>query len=296
MSKGEMKLIKEMVIVSFAVVAGISLFACKKAEVLDKPTIKIDVDADISDGNKINEKEVKTQINNGNNGAKEGVNKTDSNTNNSVNKGKNGENIEKDTNNSSNNSNKGSNKTQETYTYQDPNAESIAQNYIEQNKKREEQEKLLYKNRHNISDAEIDAMPIPDYIKANGLTKERTFHNRLKDHDYLWEYMADPANFKVDYSLSDKEFNKKYGYSKTNGNGALQHLPGAPYTFGADGFPIEHPTGGWDETIVNPYNGKTYNYIGSERQWEDAENPAERRYLTQEEALEISKSFAQSFK
>ena len=109
--------VKRMAIVGIAAVAGMSLFACKKAEApIPKADIRIDVDADISDGNKINEKEVKTQINNGNNannvndttnnGVKEGVNKTDGNTNNSVNKGKNGENIEKNTNNS--------NKTEET--------------------------------------------------------------------------------------------------------------------------------------------------------------------------------------
>ena len=49
--------VKKAAIVGIAAVAGISLFACKKAEApIPKADIRIDVDADISDGNKINEK------------------------------------------------------------------------------------------------------------------------------------------------------------------------------------------------------------------------------------------------
>ena len=134
-------------------------------------------------------------------------------------------------------------------------ADFIAQ--IEQEKR--ERTANLYRTRNNITDEEIDQIPLPDYIAANGLTNERAFHKYLKKYDYLWEYMADPVNYKVDYSLSDKEFIQKYGDPKTNGNGQTIHIEGLPYTFDSDGFPVEHPnTGG--EKIVNPINGKTYIY------------------------------------
>ena len=308
MSKGEMKLIKEMVIVSFAVVAGISLFACKKTEApIPKADIRIDVDANISDGNKINEKEVKTQINNGNNANTlnnvTNVNDTTNNgeinkvgantTNNSVNKGKNGENIEKDTNNS--------NKTEETKagtinvgsidintskTY-DNTAEIEAQSKAMLNKG-------LPTNSYGYTKEDIKNMTIPDFVLANG-DKESYIRTSLKNRDYLWEYMADPANFKVDYSLSDSEFIDKYGTTKKSVNGHKSHITGLPYTFGADGFPIEHPNGS-DAEITNPYNGKTYRFVSNEDTWEDKDNPIPRRKMTEAELDEIAKMYSASFK
>ena len=54
--------VRKAAVVGIAAVAGMSLFACKKAETpLPKADIRIDVDADISDGNKINEKEELTK-------------------------------------------------------------------------------------------------------------------------------------------------------------------------------------------------------------------------------------------
>lgn len=51
--------VRKAAVVGIAAVAGMSLFACKKTEApIPKADIRIDVDADISDGNKINEKEV----------------------------------------------------------------------------------------------------------------------------------------------------------------------------------------------------------------------------------------------
>lgn len=64
--------VKRMTIVGLAAVAGMSLFACKKPEApIPNADIRIDVDADINDGNKINEKEDKLKgANNGSKGTK----------------------------------------------------------------------------------------------------------------------------------------------------------------------------------------------------------------------------------
>lgn len=283
--------VKKAAVVGIAAVAGISLFACKKAEIpIPKADIRIDVDADISDGNKINEKEVKTQINNGNNGAKEGVNKTDGNTNNSVNKGKNGEDIEKDTNNKTEETkagtiNVGSIDINTSKTY-DNTAEIEAQSKAMLNKG-------LPTNSYGYTKEDIKNMTIPDYILASG-DSESSIRVQLKNRDYLWEYMKDPANFKVDYSLSDKEFIKKYGTTKTSTNGYKSHIPGLPYTFGADGFPVEHPCE--NAEITNPYNGKTYIYKSMYYEWEDKDNPIERYVPSDEELNEIAKAYSASFK
>lgn len=284
--------VKRMAIVWIVTVAGISLFACKKSEVLDKPTIKIDVVAEINDGNNINEKEVKMQINNGNNGAKEGVNKTDGNTNNSVNinKGKNGENIENDTNKKAEETkdgtiNVGSIDINTAKTY-DNTAEIEAQSKKTLNKG-------LPTNSYGYTKEDIDKMVMPDYIAKTGMTEE-DFKFILEKKDYLWEYMQDPANFKVDYSLSNKEFVRKYGTVKES-NGHKAHIEGLPYTFGADGFPIEHPQG-YDTEIKNPYNGKTYVFTSRYDEWEDKDNPIPRRKATEEELNEIAAAYSASFK
>ena len=290
--------VKKAAIVGIAAVAGMSLFACKKAEApIPKADIRIDVDANLSDGNKINEKEVKTQINTDNadtlnNATNNGkINKVGANnTNNSVNK--NGENIENNTNNS--------NKTEETKagtinvgsidintskTY-DNTAEIEAQSKAMLNKG-------LPTNSYGYTKEDIDKMVMPDYIANTGLTED-DFKFTLERRDYLWEYMKDPDNFKVDYSLSDKEFIKKYGTTKTSTNGHKSHITGLPYTFGADGFPIEHP--GDDAEITNPYNGKTYIYKERYDEWEDKDNPIPRRKATEEELNEIAAAYSASFK
>ena len=283
--------VKKAAIAGIATVASMSLFACKKTEApIPKADIRIDVDANLSDGNKINEKEVKTQINNGNNGAKEGVNKTDGNTNNSVNKSKNSENIENDTNNKAEETkagtiNVGSIDINTSKTY-DNTAEIEAQSKVMLNKG-------LPTNSYGYTKEDIKNMTIPDYILASG-DKESSIRLSLKNRDYLWEYMKDPANFKVDYSLSNDEFRAKYGTPKEL-NGHRQHVVGTPYTFGADGFPIEHPSGRNIE-ITNPYNGKTYVFTSRYDEWEDKDNPIPRRKATEEELNEIAKMYSASFK
>ena len=283
--------VKKAAIAGIATVASMSLFACKKTEApIPKADIRIDVDANLSDGNKINEKEVKTQINNGNNGAKEGVNKTDGNTNNSVNKSKNSENIENDTNNKAEETkagtiNVGSIDINTSKTY-DNTAEIEAQSKAMLNKG-------LPTNSYGYTKEDIKNMTIPDYILASG-DKESSIRLSLKNRDYLWEYMKDPANFKVDYSLSNDEFRAKYGTPKEL-NGHRQHVVGTPYTFGADGFPIEHPSGRNIE-ITNPYNGKTYVFTSRYDEWEDKDNPIPRRKATEEELNEIAKMYSASFK
>ena len=133
-------------------------------------------------------------------------------------------------------------------------------------------------------------MKIPDYLLANGDSENR-IRNRLNDYDYLWEYMQDPANFKVDYSLSDSEFSKKYGVSNKE-----THITGLPYTFGADGFPVEKSISTKSIEIVNPNNGKTYVWNVSHRVWDDKENPPERYVPSDDELKEIAAAYSASFK
>ncbi len=269
--------VKKAAIAGIAAVASMSLFACKKTEApIPKADIRIDVDANISDGNKINEKEVKTQINNGNNAnnvndttnnsAKEGVNKTEETKEGTINVGS------IDIN------------TAKTY---DNTAEIEAQSKAMLNKG-------LPTNSYGYTKEDIKNMTIPDYILASG-DKESLIRISLQKRDYLWEYMADPTNFKVDYSLSDKDFQKKYGFTKENYNGHKNHIIGTPYTFGADGFPIEHPSGQNTE-ITNPYNGKTYIYKQRYDEWEDKDNPIPRRKATEEELNEIAAAYSAGFK
>ena len=289
--------VKKAAIVGIAAVAGMSLFACKKAEApIPKADIRIDVDADISDGNKINEKEVKTQknVDNANN-----VNDTTNNgeinkvgANNSVNKGKNGENIENDTNNKTEETKEGTINVGSIDINTSKTYDNTAEIEVESKKMLN---KGLPTNSYGYTKEDIDKMQIPQEMLDLSGNTEKEIKNCLKIKDYLWEYMADPANFKVDYSLPDKEFIRKYGETKTSTNGYKSHIRGIPYTFGADGFPIEHPRGR-DTEIKNPYNGKTYIFKSRYDEWEDKDNPIPRRKATEEELNEIAAAYSASFK
>ena len=145
-------------------------------------------------------------------------------------------------------------------------------------------------NSYGYTKEYIKNMKIPDYLLANGDT-ENSIRNRLNDYDYLWEYMEDPANFKVDYSLSDKEFSAKYSVSSKE-----KHITGLPYTFGADGFPIEKAITGKPIEIVNPNNGKTYIWDVGHDEWWDKENPPELYVPSDEELKDIAAAYSASFK
>ena len=145
-------------------------------------------------------------------------------------------------------------------------------------------------NSYGYTKEYIDNMKIPDYLLDNTGNTENDIRFHLLKRDYLWEYMADPANFKVDYSLPDGDFIDKYGVSKD------QHIDGIPYTFGADGFPIEKATTGKPIEIVNPNNGKTYIWDVGHDEWWDKENPPELYVPSDEELKDIAAAYSASFK